>query len=427
MSTLLIEGGRVLCPCCGRDAIMDIYCEDGKIKSFERRKADRVIDARGYLVTPGFVDLHTHSREPGREDEETVYTLTLSAAAGGFTTVLLMPNTQPPLDNKASVSLLKEIVQRDSFIECLLCGAITKGMKGEELAPFWELKEAGVLAFSDDGGNPANSRILRRALEYIKMLNVPVILHSEDVELSAGGVMNEGFYSSLLGLSGSPSAAEAIAVSKNIALARLTDAHVHIAHISTKEAVSLVRSAKKEDIRVTAETCPHYFTLTDEKVCTFDTNTKVNPPLRSREDTEAIIEGVCDGTIDCIATDHAPHSKEEKEREYAEAPFGIVGHQTAFPLALTHLVRKGHISLLKLVELLSTSAAKILHLHEKGKIEPGADADILIIDEEREWRVEEERILSKSKNTPYLGEWMKGFVKTVIVKGEVVMEEGRCL
>lgn len=426
MSSLLIKGGRVLCPCCGRDAVMDIYCENGKIKEFSQRKAEKIIDATGFIVTPGFIDLHTHTREPGREDEETIYTLSLSAAAGGFTTVLLMPNTEPPLDNKATVSLLKEIIRKDAIVNCLICGATTKGLKGEELSPLWELKEAGVVAFSDDGGESTNSGLMRRILEYSKMLNTPLMLHCEDKELSAEGVMNEGFYSTLLGLRGSPSIAEAVAVAKSIMLAKLIDTHLHLTHISTKDSVNLIRDAKKEGLKITAETCPHYFALTEEKVCTFNTNTKVNPPLRTHEDVDAIIEALCDGTIDCVATDHAPHTKEEKDVEYEEAPFGMIGHQTAFPLLFTHLVKRGHISLLKAIELLSTAPARILSLEQKGKIEIGVDADLLVIDIQRKWKLDEEKILSKSKNTPFLGEWMEGFVKYTIVGAEVVMEEGRC-
>jgi dihydroorotase len=340
---LVIAGGRVIDPETKMDRVTDVFIRDGVITKVEKAKgkikAKEIIDATGKIVAPGLIDMHTHLREPGREDEETIYTGSCAAVAGGFASVCCMPNTQPPIDNQETV---KFVYQKAKEAKCkIYCiGCITKGRKGEELTEINDLVQAGAVAISDDGKPVSNSQVLRNALEYSRMFDLPVISHCEDLNLAANGVMHEGFASTNLGMCGIPAVAEETMVARDIALAEFTGARIHIAHVSTEGSVDLIRQAKKREVKVTCEATPHHFTLTDEIIRTFDTNAKVNPPLRTKRDVEAVKRGLRDGTIDCIATDHAPHSIEEKEVEFDFAPPGLVGSETALGLVITELVSK---------------------------------------------------------------------------------------
>jgi dihydroorotase len=346
---LAVLGGRVIDPESRLDRIADIYVQDGLIKKISPKAAKgklsselrvkEVIDAKGKIVVPGLIDMHVHLREPGREDEETIYTGSCSAVEGGFTSVCCMPNTEPPIDNQEAVKFVYDKA-KGAKCKVFCAGAVTKGQKGEELTEIFDLVQAGVVAISDDGKPVSNSQVMRNALEYCRMFDLPVISHCEDTNLSSGGVMHEGFVSTTLGMNGIPSIAEEIMVARDIKSAEFTRGRVHIAHVSTQGSVNLIREAKRRGIKITCETTPHHFTLTHDAVKTFDTNAKVNPPLRTKRDVEAIKRGLKDGTIDCIATDHAPHSVEEKEVEFDFAPFGMVGLETALGLVVTELINK---------------------------------------------------------------------------------------
>jgi len=431
---LLIKGGRVIDPASKTDRIADILIEDGKIVSIGKTpaishqpSAIKVIDAQGKIVIPGLIDIHTHLREPGHEEEETIATGTQAAAKGGITTVCCMPNTHPVIDNQTTVEFILLKAKNEGVVNVFPIGAITKGLLGEELSEIGELKKAGVVAISDDGETVMNSLIMRRALEYAKMFSLPVISHCEDKNLSKDGVMNEGYYSTVLGLRGIPKEAEEVMVARDIILAQLTGGHLHIAHVSTAGSVELIRQAKKRGIKVTCETAPQYFTLTEEMVSkevitSFDTNTKVNPPLRTKEDVEAIKEGLKDGTIDCIATDHAPHTEEEKNKEYDLAPFGIIGLETLFSLIITELVNKpasGGLSLMEAIAKVTINPARVLKL-KQGELKVGSPADITIVDLNKKWKVE--NFASKSKNSPYLGWQVQGLITITIVNGKIVYE-----
>jgi len=431
---LLIKGGRVIDPTSKTDRIADILIEDGKIVSIGKTpaishqpSAIKVIDTQGKIVFPGLIDLHTHLREPGHEEEETIATGTRAAAKGGITTVCCMPNTHPVVDNQTTVEFILLKAKNEGVVNVFPIGAITKGLLGEELSEIGELKKAGVVAISDDGETVMNSLIMRRALEYAKMFSLPVISHCEDKNLSKDGVMNEGYYSTVLGLRGIPKEAEEVMVARDIILAQLTGGHLHIAHVSTAGSVELIRQAKKRGIKVTCETAPQYFTLTEEMVSkevitSFDTNTKVNPPLRTKEDVEAIKEGLKDGTIDCIATDHAPHTEEEKNKEYDLAPFGIIGLETLFSLIITELVNKpasGGLSLMEAIAKVTINPARVLKL-KQGELKVGSPADITIVDLNKKWKVE--NFASKSKNSPYLGWQVQGLITITIVNGKIVYE-----
>ncbi|MBI5683365.1 MAG: dihydroorotase [Deltaproteobacteria bacterium] len=426
-SSLLIKGGRVVDPANGIDGIFDIYCVDWKIAAIEksgvrsRESGVRSIDAAGLIVCPGFIDMHTHLREPGYEYKEDIKTGTMAAAAGGWTSVACMANTDPVNDNSSVTDYILKKAKEEGIVHVLPIGAVTKGLKGETLAEIGELKDAGCIAISDDGRTIMNSRIMRLAMEYSKPFNLPVISHCEDLSLALDGVMNEGFISTKLGLKGIPNAVEDVMVARDIALAERTGAKLHIAHISTKGAVELVRNAKKRGINVTAEAAPHHFTLTDEAVSGYNTNAKMNPPLRSPEDVEAIKIGLKDGTIDAIATDHAPQNTDEKDVEFDKAANGIIGLETAFPLSL-RLVDEGVLSMSALIEKLSANPARILELAQKGSLKVGNDADITIIDLNKEWVVDADKLKSKSKNTPFDGWRMKGMASKTIVAGKVVYE-----
>jgi len=423
---ILIKGGRVIDP--GRvNGPADVLVDNGKIVAVGQKldppagKADpstTTIDARGKLVLPGLVDLHVHLREPGFEYKDTIQTGTAAAVAGGFTSVCCMPNTSPVNDNQSITEFILEQARLAGNAHVFPVGAITKGSEGKELAEIGELRHAGCVAISDDGQPVMNSLIMRRAMEYALAFDLPVIDHCEDLHLSEGGCMNEGLVSTQLGLPGIPSAAEDVMVARNLALAELTTARLHLAHLSTAGSVRMVRAAKSRGIRVTAEVCPHHFSLTEEAVRGFNTHAKMNPPLRTWQDVQAIKEGLRDGTIDVIATDHAPHAVQDKQQQFAAAPNGIVGLETALPLTLA-LVEEGFLSLEAAVAKLTTEPARAFGL-SKGSLAPGADADIVVVDPEAQWEVDPARFRSKSRNTPFAGWKVKGRVITTIVAGRVV-------
>lgn len=428
MKTILIKNGRVIDPGSNLDRIADILIVDGVVKEIKKNIAKKpsyeAIDARKKIVTPGFIDMHTHLREPGREDEETILTGTKAACKGGFTSVVCMANTDPPIDDVGIVRLIFRCAEEAGFAKVYPVGAVSKGLKGEELAEIGDLYRAGIVAVSDDGMPVTNSEIMRRALEYTNMFDIPVISHCEDRFLCERGVMNEGYTSTRLGLEGIPSVSEVIMVARNIILAEYTKGRIHIAHVSTAESVNLIRDAKKRKVKVTAETAPHYFTLTDELVESFDTNLRVNPPLRSKEDLSAIVEGLKDGTIDVIATDHAPHTKAEKEVEFDAAPTGMIGLETALGLILTQLIEKSHLTLPKAISKITLNPSSILKI-KGGIIKLGEMADITIFDPEFEWECNPNEFESKSKNTPFKGWKMKGRVEYVIVSGRIVLKDGK--
>ena len=421
---LAILGGKVIDPETRLDRIADIFIQDGMIKEISPKKATakikakEVVDAKGKIVVPGLIDMHTHLREPGREDEETIYSGSCSAVAGGFTSVCCMPNTEPPIDNQETV---KFVYAKAKEAKCkIFCvGAVTKGQKGEELTEILDLVQAGVVAISDDGKPVSNSLVMRNALEYCKMFNLPIISHCEDLSLSSCGVVHEGFVSTSLGMNGIPSIAEEVMVARDLKLAEFTGGRVHIAHVSTQGSVDLIREVKKRGIKVTCETTPHHFTLTDEALKTFDTNAKVNPPLRTKKDVEAIKRGLKDGTIDCIATDHAPHSIEEKEVEFDFAPFGMVGLETALGLVITELINKKILTWPQAIAKLTINPSRILNL-KAGRIKRDFPADLTVIDPKASWVVDPKKFQSKSKNSPFGGKKLWGKVCYTIVDGEIV-------
>jgi len=426
---ILIKGSHLLDPCQGLDVVGDILIEDGKIREIsaggkEQKKkgrddfqADRIIDAHGLIVLPGFIDMHVHLREPGFEYKETIATGTMAAVKGGFTTVCCMPNTYPVNDNASVTEFIKRKASQEGYCTVLPIGAITKGQKGKELAEIGTMRNEGCIAFSDDGQPVMNSMIMRRALEYSKAFNVPVISHSEDATLSEGGVMNEGLMSLTLGLKGIPAEAEQVMIFRDILLAELTGGKLHIAHVSTEGSVELIRNAKRRGVNITAETCPHYFTLTENAVKDYDTNAKVNPPLRTEHDVKAIKEGLKDGTIDVIATDHAPHHRDEKLKEFDLAPFGISGLETALGLSL-RLVEEGMLTMGLLTEKMTCNPARVLNI-DKGTLKIGSDADLVVLDRNKEFTVEPERFISKGKNTPFKNWVLKGMPVVTICKRKV--------
>lgn len=420
---ILIQGGHIIDP--GRvNAVADLLIDQGKVVAvgpdLKAPAGARQISAKGRLVVPGFVDLHVHFREPGFEYKETIQSGAASAVAGGFTTVCCMPNTNPVNDNQAITEFMLERARAAALANVLPIGAITKGSEGKELAEIGDLRRAGCVAISDDGKPVMNSLVMRRAMEYALAFDIPVVDHCEDLHLAEGGCMNEGIISTELGLPGIPSAAEDVMVARNLSLAELTGARLHLAHISTVGSVRMVREAKTRGIRVTAEACPHHFTLTEEVVRGFNTLAKMNPPLRTWNDVQAIKEGLRDGTIDVIATDHAPHAAQEKQQGFTEAPFGIVGLETALPLTLA-LVEEGMLSLEGAIDKLSTKPAQAFGL-AKGSLAVGADADVAILDLHKQWEVDPSKFRSKSRNTPFAGWKVKGAVVTTIVGGRVVFD-----
>lgn len=419
---LLIKNGRVIDPQSKIDRILDVLIADGKIAEVKeniKNSSASVIDAKAKIVTPGLIDVHTHLREPGHEEEETIATGTRAAAKGGITSLLCMPNTHPAIDNAPTVEFILLKAQKEGMVNVFPIGCITKGSQGQELAEIGVLKKAGIVAISDDGSPVMDSQIMRRALEYTKMFNLPVISHCEDNNLSKTGVMNEGYMSMILGLRGIPRQSEEIMVSRDIMLAQLTGGHLHVAHVSTSGAVEMIRQAKKNKIKVTAETCPHYFSMTEESVKDYDTNTKMKPPLRTAEDLIAIKEGLADGTIDCIATDHAPHTNEEKNKEYDLAPFGIIGLETMLSLVILELINKKCLSWPEAVAAMTTNPARIFGLSGRGTLKPGSIADVTIINPDVEYIFSESEIISKSKNSPFIGRTLVGKADITIVGGTV--------
>jgi len=438
--SLLINGGRLLDPSQGIDGIGDLLVTEGKV-AWVREKGTAssqpdsyTIDATGLVVCPGFIDLHCHLREPGFEDKETIATGTRAAARGGFTTVCCMPNTNPPLDSQASIDYVRKTAETEGIVRVLPIGCITKGRQGKELTEMSELAEAGVIGFSDDGDPVASSRIMSLAMDYSRALGLPIIDHCEDKELSDDGLMNDGWVSTRLGLKGIPAAAEEIAVARDLALAQLTGARLHIAHASTKGSVELVRRAKEEGISVTAEATPHHLTLTEERVMgrqstsnnqlVYDTSAKVNPPLRTEGDVAALIKGLRDGVIDIIATDHAPHTLVDKMCEFGLAAFGISGLETALG-CLMGLVHGGELDLITLISKLTLEPAKIIGTKygELGTLKPGCQADITLFNPNKEWVVSGRDFVSKGKNTPLDGYQFKGKVMSTIYAGDIVYQD----
>jgi dihydroorotase len=421
--TLVVRNGRVLDAASGVDAIQDVLVVDGVVQEVGPRLAApetaTVVDATGKIVCPGFIDVHVHLREPGYEYKETVASGTRAAAAGGFTTVCCMANTHPVNDNRSITDYILAKAKTEGVVRVFPIGAVTKGLKGEALAELAELAESGCVGFSDDGHAVMNAALYRRAMEYTLPFGAPLISHAEDTNLSKGAAMNEGVVSTELGIAGAPAAAEDVMVARDIALAELTGAHVHIAHLSTAGAVRLVRDAKARGLRVTAEAAPHHLVLTEDAVRTWDPNTKMNPPLRTKRDTEAVVEGLADGTIDCIATDHAPHALSEKEGEFDRAAFGIVGLETAVAVLLDRLVRPGLLPLETLVARLTADPARLLNLPQ-GRLARGRAGDVTILDLERDLTIDPARFHSRSRNTPFAGWTVTGAPWMTIVNGHVI-------
>ena len=422
---LLIKNGHLIDPAAPENTGMSVLIEDGRVSAWlgpgeEGPKDCEIFDAAGLLVAPGFIDMHVHLREPGQEHKETIATGCAAAVAGGWTSVCPMPNTNPVNDNAAITRYMIEQAERAGLASVFPIGAITKSSDGSELAEMGEMQAAGAVAVSDDGRPVPNAGIMRRAMQYARDFGLPVIDHCEDKSLSSGGVMHEGRLSLLLGLKGMPALAEEIDVVPDIILAKETGTHIHIAHVSTKRAIEAVRRAKNEGIAVTCEVTPHHFTLTDKAVEGYDTNTKMAPPLRSEEHLEAVIEGIKDGTIDAIATDHAPHHADEKSLEYDRAPFGITGLETGIGLAFNELVHKGVIGLERLVEMCSANPARILRLEGRGTLKPGSIADVTVIDPQMAWKYRNVDSRSKSKNSPFDGRDFLGGPVATIVAGRIV-------
>jgi dihydroorotase len=422
---ILIQGGRVIDPSRGTDGVADVYLTDGKVAGVGRNivgeEGTLMIPAAGKVVAPGLIDLHVHLREPGQEDLETVATGAMAAAAGGFTAVCAMPNTDPVVDNQGTVGFIVSQAQRAAKARVYPIGAISLGQKGEKLAEFGELVGAGAVAVSDDGKPVMSSHLMRTALEYARTFSIPVADHCEDLALAEGGAMHEGIVATRLGLKGIPAAAEEIMVARDIILAELTGGHVHLCHMSTRGSVELIRRAKDRGIRVTAEATPHHFTLTHESCEGYNTNAKMNPPLRENADREAIRQALRDGTLDVIASDHAPHHYDAKEREFDDAPNGILGLETALGLAISELVEPGLMSLSDLLLRMSTQPARIFNI-PGGTLAIGAPADVVVFDPKARWTVDPSRFHSKSRNTPFGGRPLTGRAEVTIVRGKVVYQ-----
>ena len=455
MRSLLLLGGRVIDPASQLDQQTDLLLRDGKVASIGNTAANDAspdtlkLDARGLVVCPGLIDLHVHFREPGQSAKETIATGTAAAARGGFTSVVCMPNTSPAIDNPGTVALIHEKARRDGIVHVFLTGAITKAIAGEELAPIGSLKQAGIVAVTDDGHCIQNNELMRRALEYARMFDLPIMDHCQDYALVSDGVMHEGYWSAVLGLRGWPASGEDLIVARNILLAEATGAHVHCQHLSTAGSVDMLRAAKQRGISVSGEACPHHFVLTDAAIAgsdkfwaadgkgvygfngsgdslpawpVYDTNFKMNPPLRSARDREAILAGLADGTIEVLCSDHAPHCDYEKEVEFDYAPFGITGLETELALSLMQLYHTKRISLPDLLAKFTTAPARILKLN-KGTLSPGADADVTVLDPDADWTFRRQDSVSKSKNSPFEGWPLKGRAVATIVSGRMVWHE----
>lgn len=419
--SLLIKNGLVIDPANKIKDILDILIEKNKISKVDKNikvRVQTIIDAKNKIVMPGSVDIHVHLREPGREDKETIFTGTKAALKGGVTSLLAMPNTEPAMDCVNNVKLLKNIIRKDAQCNVLISAAITKGRLGKELTDFAKLKKEGVLAISDDGASIDDEKVMIKAFYGAKKENLLVLCHCEDKSLSNKGVVNLGFTSTRLGLKGISRESEYKRVGRDIELAAKAKCPVHITHLSVKESVDLIRRAKKKNIKVSADTCPHYFALTEEAVLNYDTNAKINPPLRSSEDVQAIKEGLRDGTIDAIASDHAPHTQNEKDIEFDRAEFGKIGLESGLAISITELIDKKILDWETLVEKISLNPAKILGI-KKGTLAVGQDADIIIVDTNKEFILKKENIVSKSKNSPFIDKKLKGLVECTIFNGEI--------
>ena len=414
---LLITNGRIIDPSQRIDGKMDLLITDGVIAEVGKKlkASGETIDASNLVIVPGFIDLHTHLREPGQEHKETIATGTRAAVAGGYTAVCAMANTHPPNDERAVTEMIIAEAARNGACRVYPIGAVSKGLRGEELAELADLRTAGCVAVSDDGKPVANAQLMRRALEYGAMLRMPIIAHEEDPHLSDGGVMHEGFHSTLLGMTGIPAASEETMVARDVILARMTRAHLHVAHLSTAGAVEAVRAARKSGVHVTCEVTPHHIALGDDATLSFSTNTKMNPPLRSEEHRKAVIEAIADGTIDAIATDHAPHHFDEKNVEFDLAPFGVIGLETAFAICYDRLVRRKIIDLPRLIDLMSCSPARLFNL-PGGTLRAGSPADITLLDLDSRFQVTN-TFHSKASNSPFIGEALQGRVAATIVGG----------
>ncbi len=419
-SSLLIEGGRVIDPSQGIDRITNLLIEDGRVAAYDAIATGnvRTIDAQGKIVSPGLIDMHVHLREPGREEDETILTGASAAIAGGFTSIACIPNTEPPIDSQATVEFIQHQAARADQCNVYVVACVSKNREGKELAELGQLVQAGAVAFSDDGAPVYDAELMRRALEYCQMFDKPILNHAEVRELTRGGVMHEGLVSMILGLPGMPASAEDVMTARDIALADATGGRVHMMHVSTSGSIDLIRRAKGRGVRVTTEVCPHHFTLSDECLRSFDSNFKMSPPLRGQSHVEACIAGLVDGTIDVICTDHAPHAREKKIRELDQAPFGIVGLETALGLVVTRLIEPGHLDWPQAIAKLTINPARILGI-PKGTLAIGADADVTIIDPDAIWTVDPATFRSKSTNTPFGGWKLRGRADTVIVGGRV--------
>lgn len=420
MENIFIKGGRLVDPSQDLDSVANIRISGGKIEGIGLlpQPGDKVVNAQGKIVTPGLIDMHVHLREPGQEADETIETGTRAAIAGGFTSIVCCPNTNPPLDTPATLELVCQLAKRADNCNVYSMCCISKNREGKELAELGLLFEAGAVACSDDGAPISDPELMRRAFEYCRMFDKPILNHPESMALTKGGVMHEGKISMMLGLRGMPAAAEDVMVARDITLAELTGGRLHIMHVSTEGAIQAVKRAKSRDVQITAEVTPHHLVLTDESLRTFDSNFKMNPPLRSQKHVDACVEGLRDGTIDVIVTDHAPHSVEKKMQAIDQAPFGIIGLETAVPIVITHLVKPGILTWTQMVEKMATNPAKILRL-SKGTLREGADADLTIIDPNEKWTLTADQIQSKSKNSPFLGKELTGRASVVMVGGKI--------
>ena len=423
---LMIRGAEIIDPSREITGVHDVLVKDGKIVDIGALNADgcQVLDAGGLLLTPGFIDVHVHFREPGYEYKETIETGLQAAAAGGFTSVVCMPNTDPPADTASTVGYILEKAEDAQLGRLYVAGAISKGRKGKQLAEMGEMYKRGIVAVTDDGDGVVNPQLMRRVLEYSKIFNIPVMAHEEDPELFAGGVMHEGTVSTTMGMKAAPAAAEEVMVARDAILAALTGAHLHVTHLSSSKSLEIVLNARRQGVHITFDVTPHHLTLTDEAVMGFDTSTKVNPPLRSRDHVDVLVDALAEGLVDAIGTDHAPHAVHEKEDSFDDAPFGLIGLETAFPVLFTELVLTEKVPIHNLVAAMTVGPARVLDLPQ-GRLKPGAPADIALIDPGAEWRIEPEKFYSLGRNCPYAGDIVRGKTIFCIAGGRVLLADGK--